>query len=176
MPEPAHDPQFLEPLLGIVFDLDGTLVESQHDFGRMRKTVIDLAQRHGVVPGHLSVTDPIPTLMEAAREELGRGPGGEGSVYKFEVEANRAIDAQELEALPRTRARIGAEPLLKALTTKGFRLGILTRSSEHFCRAALHQTRLLPYFPTLRTRSSPGPAKPSPEALRLLLDEMGVPR
>jgi phosphoglycolate phosphatase len=175
MGDETRDPAFLEPLLGIVFDLDGTLVDSQHDFGRMRKTVIELAERHGVVPGHLSVTEPIARLMEAARSEIAQTAGGEGAVYRFEVAANKAVDALELEALPRTRARRGAEGLLKALAEKGFRLGVLTRSSEHFCRSALHQTGLLPYFPTLRTRSSPGPAKPSPEALRLLLDEMGVP-
>ena len=170
-----QDPSFLEPLLGIVFDLDGTLVESHHDFGRMRKVVVTTAERHGVTPGRLSVSDPIPKIMEAARAELEASPGGDGAVYRFETEVNRAIDALELEALPRTRARPGAVPLLKSLTEKGFRLGVLTRSSEHFCRAALHQTGLLEFFPTLRTRSSPGPAKPSPEALRLLLSEMGVP-
>ena len=61
------------------------------------------------------------------------------------------------------------------LAERGFRLAVLTRSAEPFCRAALQKTGLAEYFPYLRSRSSPGPAKPSPEALLLLLEEMGVP-
>jgi phosphoglycolate phosphatase-like HAD superfamily hydrolase len=52
---------------------------------------------------------------------------------------------------------------------------VLTRSSESFARAALVRTALSPYFGYLRSRSTPGPAKPSPESLLLLLHEMGVP-
>ncbi len=80
-----------------------------------------------------------------------------------------------MEALPRTIVRPGADAMLASLEKRGFRLGILTRSSEAFARAALVRTGLAAHFPYLRSRSSPGPAKPSPEALLLLLQEMGVP-
>lgn len=175
MPEDAAAPRYLEPLLGVVFDLDGTLVLSQHDFGRMRREVIRLAERAGVIPGHLSVTEPIHAIMEKARTELFASNASEGTVLRMEAEAHKLIDAIELEALPRTTARAGAGALLSALTERGFRLGVLTRSAEPFCRGALEKTGLAPFFPYLRSRSSPGPAKPSPEALLLLLHEMGVP-
>lgn len=173
---PEEPTPYYDPLLGVVFDLDGTLVESNHDFPRMRRTVIRIAERSGVLPGHLSIQNPIPTLIDSARNELIANGSAEGVVFRFEAEVNRAIDDIELEAIPRTTARTGALELLRALADKGFRLGVLTRSSEVFCRAALDRTQLGGFFPYLRTRSSPGPAKPSPEALRLLLNEMGVPR
>lgn len=166
---------YLGPLLGIVFDLDGTLVESAHDFLRMRRETIRIAERHGVMPGHLSIHDPIPRLMENALSELTLGGVPEGNRFRFEAEVNEAIDAIELEALPRTTAREGARELLTDLSARGYRLGILTRSSESFCRAALDRTQLREFFPSLRTRGSPGPSKPSPEALLLLLHEMQVP-
>ncbi len=170
-----HEPRFLEPFLGIVFDLDGTLVLSHHDFGRMRGEVVRLAERYGVPPGRLSPGEPIHRIVETARDELGRLAGGEGLVYRFEAEFRRRLDSLELEALPRTRVRPGAPELLHGLAERGFRLGVLTRSSEAFCRAALAATHLAAYFPYLRARSMPGPEKPSPEALHLLLREMGVP-
>ena len=169
------EPRYLEPLLGIVFDLDGTLIVSRHDFTRMRKEVIRAAERYGVVPGHLSITEPIHRILETARAELSSDDRPQGVVYRFDAEVNHVIDAIELEALPRTIPRPGAEPLLKGLTQRGFRVGLLTRSSERFCRAALGRTGLAPYFPYLRTRSAPGPAKPSPESLLALLNEMGIP-
>jgi phosphoglycolate phosphatase len=167
---------YLQPLLGIVFDLDGTLVLSPHDFGRMRREVIRIAERYGVMPGHLHPSETIPRLMDLAHQELEATHAPEGQVYRMEVDVNAAVDAIELEALPKTVTRPGAATLLKTFTENGYRLGVLTRSSEHFCRAALERTGLAGFFPYLRTRSSPGPAKPSPEALRLLLEEMGVPR
>ncbi len=174
MPPPDPEPHFLEPLLGVVFDLDGTLVLSHHDFGRMRAEVVRVAEQYGVVPGHLSVHEPIHRIVENARQELASS-GPEGNLYRFEAEYPKRIDAIEAEALPRTVVRPGAEPLLKALSERGFRLGVLTRSSEFFARGALGRTGLGSYFPYLRTRSAPGPQKPSPEALHFLLREMGIP-
>ncbi|MCI4351964.1 MAG: HAD family hydrolase [Thermoplasmata archaeon] len=168
-------PPFIEPALGVVFDLDGTLVDSQHDFPRLRKTVVQLAERHGVPPGRLSITETVARLLRDATAILEREGLPEGQVFRFEKEVNQAIDTIEMEALPRTRATPNAGPVLQALNDQGFRLGLLTRSSEHFARSALLKTGLSPYFPFLRSRSSPGPVKPSPEALRLLLDTMGVP-
>jgi phosphoglycolate phosphatase len=172
-----HDtePHFLEPLLGVVFDLDGTLILSHHDFGRMRREVIRIAEQYGVTPGHLSVNEPIHRIVEEARAQLIASGAPEGNLFRFEAEYPKRIDAIEAEALPRTVARPGAEPLLKALTERGFRLGILTRASEMFARGALKRTGLEPFFPYLRSRSSPGPTKPSPEALHLLLREMEIP-
>jgi HAD superfamily hydrolase (TIGR01549 family) len=171
----GQPPPFLEPLLGIVFDLDGTLVLSSHDFVRMRREVVRIAERHGVVPGHLSVEQTIAELQAASVAEIESSGAPPGQRFRFEAEVKHAIDAIELEALPKTRARPGAPELLRALAARGFRLGVLTRSSEEFCRRALEATGLREYFPFLRTRSAPGPAKPDPEALRLLLHEMGVP-
>ncbi len=175
MPVRESGPKFLEPLLGIVFDLDGTLVLSNHDFGRIRAEVIRVAQKYGIVPGHLSVHEPVHRIVEAAREEFRASGAPDGTVYRFEAEYQHRIDAIELEALPRTVVRPGAAALLGALTTRGFRLGVLTRASETFARKALVRTQLDGFFPYLRSRSAPGPAKPSPEALLLLLHEMGVP-
>ncbi len=168
-------PSFSEPVIAIVFDLDGTLIESHHDFPRMRKSVVQLAEKYGVMPGKLSVTDPVPHLVRDALTLLEQGPLPEGPRFRFESELNTVIDAIEMEALPRTQAIPHAATLLKALTDQGYRLGLLTRSSERFTVAALRQTGLASFFPFLRSRSAPGPAKPSPEALHLLLRTMDVP-
>jgi phosphoglycolate phosphatase-like HAD superfamily hydrolase len=175
MPPREAEPRYVEPLLGAVFDLDGTLILSSHDFARMRKAVVRLAEQYGVTPRHLSVGEPIHRIVESAREELRNAGVPDGQFYRFEAEYRKTLDAIELEALPRTVERPGAGALLKGLSERGLRLGILTRSSEPFARGALQRTGLGTYFAYLRTRSAPGPAKPNPEALRALLHEMGVP-
>jgi HAD superfamily hydrolase (TIGR01549 family) len=176
MASSGAEPKYLEPLLGVVFDLDGTLVVSRHDFTRMRKEVISIAEKYGVPPGKLTADQPIARITEAATSELEHAQVPEGVRFRFDAEVNRRIDEIELEALPRTVEREGAGRLLKRLTERGFRIGVLTRSSEHFCRSALVKTGLIDFLPYLRTRSAPGPTKPSPEALLMLLSEMGVPK
>jgi len=169
-----ESPSYLEPLLGIVFDLDGTLVISDQDFPRMRHEVVRLAELYGVTPGHLSVHEPTAHLVQSALEEMRRTEAPETMEHRFQADVHSAMDTIEMEALPKTHARAGAAELLAALEARGFRIGLLTRSSEKFSRAALQKTGLLPYFPNLRTRSAPGPAKPSPDALLLLLHDMSV--
>lgn len=175
MPTRVPEPRFLEPVLGIVFDLDGTLVISRHDFGRMRHEVIRLAERYGVAPGRLSPQEPLHRILDSARTEIHATGSADTLIARFEAEFHTLIDGIEMQALDRTTARRGAASLLHGLRERGYRLGLLTRSSEPFARAALARTELATYFPFLRTRSAPGPAKPSPEALLYLLSEMGVP-
>jgi HAD superfamily hydrolase (TIGR01549 family) len=141
----------------------------------MRKEVIRLAEEHGVTPGHLSVTQTIPVLMELASSEIDRGSPSEGGRLRFEAAANRRLDELELEGLARTEVRAGAPELLQALTDKGYRLGLLTRSCRAFAQGALRQTGLAPFLKSMRTRSSPGPVKPDPEALLAVLRELEVP-
>jgi phosphoglycolate phosphatase-like HAD superfamily hydrolase len=129
-----------------------------------------------VMPGHLSMEQPIHQIVEASRAEIHNSGAPDGTLFRFEAEYQKRIDAIEMEALPRTVARPGAEPLLRALSARGFRIGLLTRASEAFARAALNRTGLATYFGYLRSRSAAGPAKPSPEALLTLLTEMQVPR
>lgn len=163
--------------LGVIFDLDGTLVLSHHDFGRMRAAIVRTALAYGGRPGRLVVGEQSGTsqTLRAAQGEL-RAAGVSSEVLaRFAAEVDQRIEAIEMEAVGRTVARKGARELLGALKVPGRRLGVFTRSSETFCRAALGHTGLLDFFTYFRTRSSPGPAKPSPESLRLLLRSMELP-
>ncbi len=160
--------------LGVVFDLDGTLVESRHDFRTMRAAVKSLAEKAGIPPGELHTTMAIPQIMAYTMDRLRQLGLSDGVRYKFEADANRLLDDMELKALPTTKIRAGSVPFLERLSGEGYRLGLLTRSSARFTEQVLHGTGLRPLFRAVRTRSDPGPSKPDPEALLRLLKEMMV--
>jgi phosphoglycolate phosphatase len=63
---------------------------------------------------------------------------------------------------------------LKALRERGFRLGLLTRSSEAYSRQVLQRLRLAPFIEAMGTRTNVGPVKPDPESLRRVLHDLGV--
>jgi phosphoglycolate phosphatase len=169
------DPRYHDPVLGVVFDLDGTLVLSDHPFDRMRHEIIRIAEANGVPPGRLSVTQTIPVIMQTAGQEIERAGLPSGRRFRFEAEATKKIDAIELEALPTTRARDGALDTMAALRSAGYRIGVLTRSSGAFAEAALVKCGFRPLVDWLRTRTDSGPAKPDPEALLLTLQALEVP-
>jgi N-acetyl-D-muramate 6-phosphate phosphatase len=161
---------------GVIFDLDGTLVLSHHDFARMQEAAVRIAIRWGAQRDRLSLTERVGTseVVAHAHAELERMDPGGRSVMEFDGEFARAIDSLEMEALERTVPRNGADRLLRALAAAGFRLAVFTRSSRSFTREVLRRLRWTELFPYLRTRSDPGPAKPSEAALPLLMDEMGL--
>ena len=134
-----------------------------------------IAEKYGIVPGHLSLDDPIHRTVEKAREELRTTSAPDGNVFRFEAEYHKTIDAIEMEALPRTVVTSGRRAPAEGAHRPGVPDRVLARSSEAFARGALLRTGLAPFFSYLRTRSTPGPAKPSPESLLALLREMEVP-
>ncbi len=172
--EPIGPSSYHKPYMAVVFDLDGTIIDSALDFHAMRKAVIETAHREGVPPGELHTTENVPQLVLHAKTKLRQMTGADVLGMRFEAEANRRLDEIEMAALPTAKASPGAKETLSTLHQEGYRLGVLTRSCEGFAKTSLHNTGLLPLFMKLRTRNDSGPVKPQPESLLLLLKDMGV--
>lgn len=172
--EPIGPSSYHKPYMAVVFDLDGTIIDSSLDFHGMRKAIIEVASHVGVPPGELHTTENVVQLMDHAKAKLHQMTGAEALSMRFEGEANRRLDEIEMSALPSAHASPGAKDTLSALHQEGYRLGVLTRSCEGFAKTSLHNAGLLPLFMKLRTRNDSGPAKPHPESLLLLLKDMGV--
>ena len=173
--EPIGPSNYHKPYMALIFDLDGTLIDSPHDFHAMRKMIVDLATRSGVPYGELHTTMSVPVLMETAMHRLHQmGQGSEGLALRFEGEANRKLDEMEMESLPKVKAMPGAKEVLPSLQKQGYRLGVLTRSCEGFTKTSLYNTGLLGLISKMRTRNDSGPAKPDPQSLLILLKDMGV--
>jgi HAD superfamily hydrolase (TIGR01509 family) len=123
---------------GVIFDLDGTLVDSGLDFPLMRHEM------------GLPVGMPI---LEGLAEI---GPGERLN------ECLRILDRHEQEAAERATLMPGAGQLLAMLTARGIHQGILTRNSR-MCSSRM-LTRLGLVIPCVLTRED-GPPKPDPAGL-----------
>jgi HAD superfamily hydrolase (TIGR01549 family) len=119
---------------GIVFDLDGTLVDSRLDFDRMRE---EMGLAHG-----LPILESIERLERATAERC------RAILHRHEL-----AGAQRATLLP------GARELLDAIATRGIKSAIATRNSRAITAATLHRVRLA--VPFALTRDD-GPVKPDP--------------
>jgi HAD superfamily hydrolase (TIGR01509 family) len=119
---------------GIIFDLDGTLVDSQLDFDQMRSEM-------GIPAGH--------TILEALEQ-----------VPPDEAERMwRIVAEHELRGVERATVLPGVREFLHELTQRGIRRGVLTRNSRASALATLSRLEL--EVETVIARED-GPVKPDP--------------
>ncbi|MFT7461957.1 MAG: HAD superfamily hydrolase (TIGR01509 family) [Pseudohongiellaceae bacterium] len=131
-----------------IFDLDGTLTESVHDFDAIRLEL-------GLPPGR--------SILESIEEIAAADPMGGQSL-------RASLDAIEQRYLGMARSRSAAAALLQALQERGARLGVLTRNTGEVARETLATVGLDGYFDYRDVLGRDDAiAKPSPAGIERLL-------
>jgi HAD superfamily hydrolase (TIGR01509 family) len=137
----------LNHLQGIIFDLDGTLVDSQLDFAGMR--------RETGCPSGRGLLEHLETLVDdKARHDA------EAVIHRYEMQGARAATWMP-----------GADSLLQRLSASDLPLGIVTRNSRPATQLTLTTLAAPPL--DLITREDAAP-KPNPEGLLNLADRWGI--
>lgn len=137
----------LSHLRGIIFDLDGTLVDSQLDFAGMR--------RETGCPEGRGLLEHLETLQDDdVRREA------EAVIHRYEMQGARIASWMP-----------GADTLLQRLSASPLPLGIVTRNSLPATRLTLTALNAPPL--DLITREDAAP-KPDPEGLLRLADRWGI--
>lgn len=132
---------------GVIFDLDGTLVDSGLDFDQMRREM--------GIEGRRPVLE---TILAAPPEEAER-------LWTVVVE-------HELRGVERATVFPGAGAFLAELGARGIKRGVLTRNSRASALAML--SRLGLEVDGLVARED-GPAKPDPAGIHYLCNQWKVP-
>jgi len=130
----------------VIFDLDGTLLDTPLDFDAIR--------------AEIGLPDGVPIL-----EAMG------GLTDAERVRANRIIDRHEAEAAAESRLMPGAEPLLAWLRARGVKVAVLTRNSRASVERAVRQHGLV--FDAAVAREDNRP-KPSPAGVHDLMEACGT--
>jgi HAD superfamily hydrolase (TIGR01509 family) len=128
-----------------IFDMDGTLTLSIHDFEAIKQAL-------GLPPG-------VPIL-----EEIAKLPAAEAS------QCHQQLEILELEVARRAMPQDGAHELLSALQSRHYKLGILTRNSKNNAYETLAACGLADFFvPELILSRHCCAPKPSPDGILQLL-------
>jgi phosphoglycolate phosphatase len=164
MPSAGRVPPFID-VAAVLFDLDGTLVETRIDFDGMRREVLRLAEQAGVAAAPWAQLD----VLAIVERVTAAAPDPEA----MRAAAEAALIAIELDACPGAREVEGAGELLRRLDGAGVRVGIVTRN----CRRAVEQVlaRIALPHAVLLTRDEVARVKPDPEHLWQAAAALGVP-
>jgi len=130
----------------VIFDLDGTLVDSPLDFDAIRAEI--------GLPDGRPILEALEHLAPADR-----------------ARAEAVIDRHESEAVRASRLLPGAADLVAWLRARGLKVALLTRNSRASVRAAARRHGLA--FDAAVTREDHEP-KPSPRGVRHLMEACGA--
>jgi phosphoglycolate phosphatase len=149
----------------VLFDLDGTLVDSHIDFGRMRREMLELAAESGCELTALASAD----ILQIRDAFCARAADAGGALRRAEA---RLVQI-EREAMERSTPVEGAGTLLTALRGRGVRVGIVTRNCREIAVDSLRRHGL-PYDILIAREDTPQ-VKPHPEHLLRALAALAVP-
>jgi phosphoglycolate phosphatase len=153
----------------VLFDLDGTLVDSVPDLAaavnvllaELGRPALSLAQVTGMVG------DGVPKLVERAL-----AAGGARDVLLPRA-IDRFLALYEADPVRLTRPYEGVPQALGALAASGWRLGVCTNKPERVTHAVLAGLDLARFFSVALGGDSSPTRKPDPGPLRLALDRLG---
>jgi phosphoglycolate phosphatase len=149
--------------LTLVFDLDGTLVDTAPDLVASTNHVLDHLGLPRVTEDTLR-----PFVGHGARHMIEKavGPAAETmSAAQHEALLKRYLDFYGDHIADASRPFDGLVPLLGKLKGEGVRLAVCTNKIERMSRLLLDALDLSRYFAAVAGRDTLGAAKPHPDAL-----------
>jgi len=157
--------------LTIVFDLDGTLVDTAPDLAAATNHALASA---GLTP--LTVAQLRPLIGHGSRVMLNAGLRHHGlSLREPELSAlhERFFAYYADHVAVSSQPYAGVRELLEALRRAGTRLAVCTNKYEHLSRALLHQLDLAPLFASIAGRDTFPVCKPDPGHLTGTIERAG---
>lgn len=156
----------------VIFDLDGTLVDSAPDLADTLDTVL---VEQGLAPVGLEGTRAlighgIAALVRGALDQRNHQPGE----AEFSAILERFLHIYGGQLSAKTQAYPGVGQALGALRCAGWRVVVCTNKREDFSRKILEDLGLLPEFDVIAGPDTYGVAKPNPAHLTRTLPQ-GAP-
>lgn len=159
----------MSPPAALVFDLDGTLIDSRRD---LTTAVNRTRAEFGLAP--LTLEQVVGMVGEGSRKLLERAIGSEIPAERFEEALERYLEIYPQVALDTTRPYPGVPEMLAALAPR-YPLALLSNKGEAFSRHILEGLGLARWFREVLGGDSLPTRKPDPSGLALLAGRLGAP-
>ena len=158
----------------VVFDLDGTLIQSRIDYQEMRRRAVEILTAAGAPTEELGQSRRLwEILMSGERmlEGMGLPPESRRRTIRRITEA---LNAVELEAVETVEQTPHAHQALEALRGLGMGIGVATRSCNAYATRSLEISGLARYVDVLLARDDVEYPKPDPRHLLQVVEALGA--
>ena len=160
------------PHRAVIFDLDGTLVDTAPDLMRATNHVLESLGRRPI-----SLNEVRAFVGHGARALLTRGlkaTGGLPEAYDVEPDYQRFVEYYARNIAEDSAPFPGLIPLLDRLRAEGFGLGICTNKLEGLSVQLLEALGLSKYFGSVVGPDTIGIAKPDPRPFHEAVARLGL--
>ncbi|MCS7309877.1 MAG: HAD family hydrolase [Armatimonadetes bacterium] len=154
----------------VLFDLDGTLVETGIDFSRLRDATLQLVAEYGIDARPLQDLDALSIVERAVDALRLRGEAEAGETLRKRAFAR--LQAMEMAYCASPRPVPGMYDLLEVLRAQDTRIGIITRNDREVALRTL-STLQIPHD-LLVSRDDVDKVKPHPQHVMVALEEWRV--
>ena len=152
------------PYRAVVFDLDGTLVESHINYEKMGEQIKVLLAEMGMTE-HIEDRRKAYQVIRGGAETLLEFGLPEENLEATLRELDNVMNGIELEALPTMLLKPNAHETLQELREEGYRMGIATRSHGEYAIKVLDKFNMHQYFHGIIGRDETPYPKPDPRHL-----------
>lgn len=158
----------------VIFDLDGTLINSVIPFEKMKKMTIAYLESVGVAPGLLNKRMLNFEITGKATKDLRAKGAMEEQMTAILGRVSEIMNRVELESVDSAASTEGVREALSDLKARGLKLGVMTRGCRKYAERVLGRLGLRDYFDAVVARDDVEKPKPNPEHAFHLLSLLGV--
>lgn len=158
----------LEKVKAVIFDLDGTLIDSMGIWGKIDHDFLTKRQI------------PVPADIQKSIEGMSFTETAEYFKERFKLSESIEEIMQEWIRMCRgvyqtnVLMKPGAQKLVKYLHENGYKIGMGTSSQHELVNVILEKYGLQDYFDSIRTSCEVGRGKPYPDIFLKVAEDLGV--
>jgi phosphoglycolate phosphatase len=157
-------------LQAIIFDLDGTLVDSAEDLRTALNVLLGDLGLRPIQAGEITgmIGDGVPKLVERALAAVG------SDLTQHSTLVARFLEIYEANAALKSRCYPGVVETLDKLRTSNFRLAVATNKPVGATQKILRALSLYDFFPVVIGGDNLAQRKPNPASLLAVAREFGI--